>query len=62
VTDHDATLPAGAPLDLDDIAADFDAVNAALERLEDGTYFTDEVTGQPIDPAVLAARPTARHA
>lgn len=62
MTDHDATLPAGAPLDLDDIAADFDAVNAALERLEDGTYFTDEVTGQPIDPAVLAARPTARHA
>ena len=62
MTDHDANLPAGAPLDLDDIAADFDAVDAALERLEDGTYFTDEVTGQPMDPAVLAARPTARHA
>lgn len=35
-------------------------VDAALERVEAGTYGLDEVTGEPIDPARLEAEPTAR--
>ena len=35
-------------------------VDAALERVASGTYGIDEVTGEPIDPARLAAFPTAR--
>jgi RNA polymerase-binding transcription factor DksA len=34
----------------------------ALARLEAGSYWTDEVTGQPIPDDVLATRPTARRA
>src|SRR5262249_35189203 len=35
-------------------------IEAALQRLDDGTYGIDEVTGDPIDPARLDAIPTAR--
>jgi RNA polymerase-binding transcription factor DksA len=35
-------------------------IEAALQRLDDGTYGVDEVTGEPIDPARLEALPTAR--
>ncbi|GIU90872.1 MAG: hypothetical protein KatS3mg010_1971 [Acidimicrobiia bacterium] len=35
-------------------------IEAALERLEQGTYGIDEVTGEPIDPERLDAYPTAR--
>lgn len=35
-------------------------VAAALERVDEGTYGIDEVTGQPIEPARLEAEPTAR--
>lgn len=35
-------------------------IEAALQRLDDGTYGIDEVTGEPIDPARLDAIPTAR--
>ncbi len=34
----------------------------ALERLDAGTYWTDEVTGEPLDDDLLARRPTARRA
>ena len=37
-------------------------VERALERLEDGSYFTDEITGAALSDDVLASRPTARHA
>lgn len=49
----------GAP-DLDDIEAKLDAVEVALVRLEDGTYFTDEVTGKPLDEQLLISNPIAR--
>ena len=49
----------GDDVDLDEIAAGLDAVAAALQRLDDGSYGIDHVTGQPIDNAVLAADPTA---
>ena len=35
-------------------------LQAALERVDAGTYGIDEETGQPIDPACLDALPTAR--
>ncbi|MEO5975333.1 MAG: hypothetical protein ABIQ38_09065 [Ilumatobacteraceae bacterium] len=48
--------------DLDDIDARLDAVEVALVRLEDGTYFTDEVTGKPLDEQLLISNPIARRA
>lgn len=57
--DESARVP-DEVVDLDRIAADLDGVAAALARLEDGSYFTDEVTGEPLDDAVLAADPVAR--
>src|SRR5437899_6266349 len=35
-------------------------LQAALSRVDEGTYGIDEVTGEPIDPARLDAFPTAR--
>lgn len=51
-----------APLDLGKVAADLDGVEAALQRLDEGTYWTDEVTGEPIADEVLAADPITRRA
>ena len=45
---------------LDRLAADLEAVASALTRLEAGTYWTDEISGEPLDDSVLAADPTAR--
>ena len=53
---------AAAEPSLDQIAADLAGVERALERLEDGTYWTDEVTGEPLPDELLAADPTARRA
>ena len=50
------------PLDLDAVLADLDAVEVALSRLDAGTYFTDEVTGEPLPDEVLRDDPTARRA
>jgi len=49
------------PTDLDRIAADLADVEVALARLDAGTYFTDEVTGEPLPADVLERQPTARH-
>ncbi len=49
-----------ADLDLERVARDLDGVEAALSRLDQGTYWTDEATGEPIPDAVLAADPVAR--
>jgi len=35
-------------------------IEAALQRIDEGTYGIDEVTGEPIDPERLDAVPTAR--
>jgi len=48
------------PLNLDDMERDLADVELALGRLENGTYWTDELTGAPIDSSHLAANPTAR--
>ncbi len=47
-------------LDLDAIETDLADVEIALARLEAGTYWTCEVTGQALTDELLAARPTAR--
>jgi RNA polymerase-binding transcription factor DksA len=57
------TVRTPAPeVDLDAIERDLAGVERALERLSDGTYWTDEVTGEPIPDEVLASDPTARRA
>ena len=64
-TADDGAGGGGAPvteIDVARIEADLDGVQAALARLADGTYWTDEVTGQPIPAEVLAADPLARRA
>ena len=52
----------GEPLDLDRSERDLAGVEAALTRLDDDTYWTDEVTGEPIPDEVLADDPVARRA
>ena len=54
--------PAGDEIDLAGMEADLDGVQAALARLADGSYWTDEVTGQPIPAEVLESNPLARRA
>jgi RNA polymerase-binding transcription factor DksA len=59
--DPTAEEPAGHP-SLDDLAEDLAGVERALERLEDGTYWTDEITGEPLPDELLEEDPTARRA
>jgi RNA polymerase-binding transcription factor DksA len=47
-------------LDLDAIETDLADVEVALARLEAGTYWTCEVTGQALDDELLELHPTAR--
>ena len=62
--DTDAAVPAAAvpatELDLDMIETDLADVELALTRLELGTYWTCEVSGQPLPDDLLEAKPTAR--
>ena len=51
---------ADPPLDLDAIEQDLADVEVALTRLDAGTYWTDEVTGEQLPNDLLAANPTAR--
>ncbi len=49
-----------AAADLDRIERDLAGVEMALHRLDAGTYWTDEVTGDPISDEALIADPVAR--
>ncbi len=49
-------------LDLDAIGRELAGVEHALRRLDEGTYWTDEVTGAPIPLEILESNPTARRA
>ena len=51
---------ADPPLDLDAVERDLADVEAALNRLDAGTYWTDEVTGAELSHELLASNPTAR--
>lgn len=57
-----ATNPQPRLADLDRIEADLAGVESALVRLDAGTYWSDEVTGDPIPDEVLIADPVARRA
>lgn len=45
---------------LEGLEGDLAEIEAALQRLDEGTYGIDESTGEPIDPERLEALPTAR--
>jgi RNA polymerase-binding transcription factor DksA len=45
---------------LEQLESELAELQAALERIDAGTYGIDEVTGEPIAPARLEAMPTAR--
>jgi RNA polymerase-binding transcription factor DksA len=45
---------------LESLEAELVEIEAALQRLDEGTYGIDELTGERIDPARLEAVPTAR--
>jgi RNA polymerase-binding transcription factor DksA len=47
-------------IDLDAIERDLADVEMALSRLDAGTYWVDEISGQPLPDAVLEANPLAR--
>lgn len=61
-TSPDSDTESVNSLDLDRIDADLDSVEAALVRLENGTYFADEVTGKPLNEQLLINNPIARRA
>lgn len=61
--DRETSDDTGPPtVDLGAVERDLAGVEAALERLDQGTYWTDEVTGEPIPDDVLATDPVARRA
>jgi len=45
---------------LESLERELAELEAALQRVDDGTYGIDEVTGEPIPPERLEAIPTAR--
>jgi RNA polymerase-binding transcription factor DksA len=45
---------------LDGLEAELAEIEAAIARVDEGTYGIDEVTGEPIDPERLDAVPYAR--
>ena len=51
-----------ATLDLDAIERDLADVEVALARLDAGTYWTDEVTGDEMSAELLDDQPTASRA
>ena len=53
-------VPPATDVDLDRVAQDLADVEVALERLDDGTYWTCEVTGQTLPDELLRADPVAR--
>ena len=48
--------------DLDAVERDLNDVETALGRLDDATYWTDEVTGEEIPDEALAEHPATRRA
>jgi RNA polymerase-binding transcription factor DksA len=45
---------------LDGLEAELAEIEAAIERIDQGTYGIDELTGEPIDPERLEVVPEAR--
>ncbi len=55
-----ATEATAAAVDLALIERDLEGIAVALARLDDGTYWTDEVTGEAIADELLVTDPVAR--
>ena len=45
---------------VDAIERDLNDIDVAMDRLEKGTYFSDEITGAPLQTDFLTANPLAR--
>ena len=45
---------------LESLESELEELEAALQRIDDGTYGVDEITGEPIAAERLEAVPTAR--
>ena len=45
---------------VDAIERDLNDVDIAMDRLEKGTYFSDEITGAPLQTDFLTSNPLAR--
>lgn len=60
IGDYCEPMNPDTPPDLDAIERDLADVEEALARLEAGTYWTDEVTGERIPDEVLERDPLAR--
>lgn len=58
--DAEPSIATAPGIDLDAIQRDLEGVQAALERLNEGTYWTDEITGDIIPDEVLDAFPLTR--
>jgi RNA polymerase-binding transcription factor DksA len=60
--DREPDPPPGPPAepDLDLVERELADVEVAMDRLEDGTYWTDERTGEPLPDALLDEHPAAR--
>lgn len=59
-TSIDTSIDTVLDTTIDAIERDLADVEAALARLDAGTYWTDEVTGRPLPSDLLAAQPLAR--
>lgn len=60
VSSDDRDDRAAGQLDLDVLERELEDVETALTRLDDGTYWIDEVTGRRLPDDLLADQPTAR--
>lgn len=60
MNDPSVSAPPAETIDLDAIERDLTDVQAALERLNDGSYWTDEVTGDALPDDVLTSYPLTR--
>ena len=60
--DNQPDAPESTTLDLDAIERDLADVEVALARLDAGTYWTDEITGDELPAELLDEQPTARRA
>jgi hypothetical protein len=58
----DPEVPSADDPSLDRLAEDLAGVERALERLDDGSYWIDESTGEPLSDDVLSDDPIARRA
>jgi RNA polymerase-binding transcription factor DksA len=58
--DAELSITSTSGIDLDAIQRDLEGVQNALDRLNEGTYWTDEVTGDIIPNEVLDAFPLTR--